>query len=411
MNLAVDLHSHSGYAGGVGTILLEDISLTMKKKGIDVFGTGDVLLPQRYLELEEMLFDCGNGLYKLSPQDKSSFLLQTEVILTLKLPAYKNRIVAHHIILFPDFISVKKCAKLMDKWGQKNTIGRPFIVSDNREQMIKRLNEIISIHPDIEIIPAHIMTPDGVLGCKNMLSSIEEFYGSFLPNIHVVETGLSADPELLEQIPGISNLTFISNSDCHSSALNRVGREFTILDVKSISYSDIINSIRENNVVLTAEFNPAEGRYFKTGHSAKRHTNKEEFLIEPKNASDLICPICQKRMTLGVFDRVKQLRDLNIVPLKRKALHLIPLVEVIANSLSLKSVTSTKVTKVYEEIIRHFTTEIRLWLASDQEIRELLDKFIPAETLNAILAVKAERFEFLPPGYDGEYGKLVINKK
>ena len=53
MNLTVDLHSHSGYAGGVGTILLADVARTMKMKGIDVFGTGDVLLPARYKELEE----------------------------------------------------------------------------------------------------------------------------------------------------------------------------------------------------------------------------------------------------------------------------------------------------------------------------------------------------------------------
>ena len=410
MNLAVDLHSHSGYAGGVGTIHLSDISLTMKKKGIDVFGTGDVLLPQRYRELEEVLIDCHNGLFKLDQNDPSSFLLQTEVILTVKLPEYKHKIIAHHIILFPDFDSVKKCAQLMNKWGQKNTIGRPFIVSNDREQMISRLTEIISIHPEIEIIPAHIMTPDGVMGCKNMLKDIQEFYGSFLPNIHAIETGLSADPELLQQIPMISDLTFISNSDCHSSALNRVGREFTILEVEEVSYSQIITSLRKNRVLLTAEFNPAEGRYYKTGHSAKRHANKEEILIEPITPNDLICPLCQKKMTLGVYDRAKQLRDKDIIPLERKALHLIPLVEVIANSLKLKSVTSYKVVKIYEEIIRHFCTEIRLWLAGEDEIKIQLGKYIPPDTLQAIIAVKNEEFEFSPPGYDGEYGKLIIKK-
>jgi len=408
MNLAVDLHSHSGYAGGVGTILLEDISRTMKMKGIDVFGTGDVLLPQRYRELENLLIDAGNGLFKLSVHDTSSFLLQTEVILTVKLPCYKNKIIAHHIILFPNFDAVKECAHLMEVWKQKNTIGRPFIVSDNREEMILRLQEISSIHPEIEIIPAHIMTPDGVMGCKNMLKDIEEFYGSFLPNIHAVETGLSADPELLAQIPKIADLTFISNSDCHSSALNRVGREFTVLDVEKQSYSEIINSIRKNKVVLTAEFNPAEGRYYRTGHAGKRHNNKEEFLIPSSEKVDLTCPICSKKMTLGVYDRVLQLRDPSIIPRKRKAVHLIPLIEVIAYSLNLKSVTSYKVMKIYEEIIRHFNTEIRLWLASENYINDALENQIPTATLMAILAVKAERFEFAPPGYDGEYGKLVI---
>ena len=43
MHLSVDLHSHSGHAGGVGNIRLEDIARAMRKKGIDVFGTGDCL--------------------------------------------------------------------------------------------------------------------------------------------------------------------------------------------------------------------------------------------------------------------------------------------------------------------------------------------------------------------------------
>lgn len=407
MHLTVDLHSHSGYAGGVGAILLEDVSRTMKMKGIDVFGTGDVMLPARYQELEELLHDCGNGLFKISPEDTSAFLLQTEVILTVQLPKYKHRIVAHHVLLFPDFKSVKKCAELMEKWKQKNTIGRPFIVSEDREEMISRLNEIIAVHPEIEIIPAHIMTPDGVMGCKNMLSDIEEFYGSFLPNIHAVETGLSADPKLLEQIPKISHLTFISNSDCHSSALNRIGREFTVLDVEKVSYSDIIQALRNNKVVLTAEFNPAEGRYYRTGHAAKRHVNKEEFLVE-EYADNLICPICNKKMTLGVYERVQQLKDETIIPLPRKYVHLIPLIEVIANSLGIKSVTSAKIINIYDEILKRFPSEIKLWLAEEKEIRELLDKYIPQKTMNAIIAVKNEKFEFSPPGYDGEYGKLKI---
>lgn len=408
MNLTVDLHSHSGYAGGVGTILLEDVARTMKMKGIDVFGTGDVLLPARYRELEELLYDCGNGLFKISAEDSSYFLLQTEVILTVKLPNYNHRIVAHHIILFPNFESVKKCSVLMSKWKQKNTIGRPFIVSENRQEMIERLNEIIAIHPEIEIIPAHIMTPDGVLGCKNMLSDIEEFYGSFLPNIHAIETGLSADPELLEQIPGIANLTFISNSDCHSSALNRIGREFTVLDVDQVSYSGIIKAIRNNKVVLTAEFNPAQGRYYRTGHAGKRHANKEEFLIE-KYDDNLICPVCNKKMTLGVYERVQQLKDETITPLPRKYIRLIPLIEVIATSLGIKSIKSVRVVTVYEEIIKHFSSEIKLWLTSEKEIRELLDRKIPKKTMSAIISVKNEEFEFSPPGYDGEYGKLKLN--
>ena len=55
MQLCVDLHSHSGYAGGVGDIQLNDIVNTMSYKGIDVFGTGDCLYPKRTHELYQEL--------------------------------------------------------------------------------------------------------------------------------------------------------------------------------------------------------------------------------------------------------------------------------------------------------------------------------------------------------------------
>ncbi len=408
MNISVDLHSHSGYAGGVGKIELTDVSATMKMKGIDVFATGDILLPARYNCLEKELVCQNNGLYKLHNNDKSNFLLQTEIILTVKLAGYKNKTVAHHVILFPDFKSIKKMAKLMDDWGQKNTIGRPFIVSDSREQMVERLFAITNIDPRIEIIPAHIMTPDGVLGCKNMLESIEEFYGDFLANIHAVETGLSADPPMLEQIPYVSDLTLISNSDCHSAALNRIGREFTNLNIDSLSYEQIITSIRENKVNFTAEFNPAEGRYYRTGHASKRHVGKDYYILSDEDKLINKCPICGKKMVIGVYDRVKQLADRNILALKRKFYPLIPLIEVVAYSLELKSITSKRVIEVYMDIIALSGTEIALWACTESEIIELLDKRIPLKTMYAIIAVKKGQFKFDPPGFDGEYGKLKI---
>ncbi len=56
MKLVVDLHSHSGYAGGVGQIELTTVSRTMKLKGIDVFGTGDCIFPPRTEELKQELY-------------------------------------------------------------------------------------------------------------------------------------------------------------------------------------------------------------------------------------------------------------------------------------------------------------------------------------------------------------------
>ncbi len=404
MRLAVDLHSHSGYAGGVGDISLADVSATMKLKGIEVFGTGDCLLPARMQELQAQLHETADGIYSLAG-DTGSFVLQTEVILSTRLSGYRNKTIAHHIILFPSFKAIEKMQAWMDKKGYKNTIGRPFIVTNSQREIEDCLFEIQAIDKQIEIIPAHVATPDGILGSKNMLTSIREFYGEF--PIHAIETGLSADPQMLEKIPDIANLTMISNSDCHSAALNRIGREFTVLDCADKSYSAIIDALRTNKVILTAEFNPAEGRYYDTGHRADRQGHstcyhRSEFL------SDNLCPVCHKPMMLGVAQRCVQLSNSQIVPQKRDFLHLIPLIEVVAYTYGLKSVTSKKVTQTFYEIMQKFDSEINLWLTKSTIIEKKLVGIVNDNVIRAIIAVAAGKFSFDPPGFDGNYGILKI---
>ncbi|HOE91287.1 MAG TPA: hypothetical protein PLV22_04875, partial [Candidatus Cloacimonadota bacterium] len=149
--VCIDLHSHSGYAGGVGDIRLADIVNTMSYKGIDVFGTGDCLYPTRTKELREELKYEENQLFSLNKGDRQRFLLQTEVIFTVQLEGYKQRIVAHHIIFFPSFETIEKMDKLMNSWKQKNTIGRPFIVCNSSKMLIERLFAIQAIDSMVEI--------------------------------------------------------------------------------------------------------------------------------------------------------------------------------------------------------------------------------------------------------------------
>lgn len=405
MKLAVDLHSHSGYAGGVGQIELYSVTASMKLKGIDIFGTGDCLLPQRTSELKQQLSEIEDGLFAL-PNDSSRFVLQTEVIFSTRLPDYKNKIIAHHIILFPGFSEIRKMQKLLTKWKVKNTIGRPFIVSDSQIQLADQLFQLTGLHPLIEIIPAHIMTPDGVLGSKNNLRSMRDFYGEFLPHIHCIETGLSADPEMLQKIPELADLTFISNSDCHSAALNRIGREFTVLKVQDKSYPSLIQALRNNNVDFTAEFNPSEGRYYLTGHRANRPGHDHSFIMIDELA-DLICPICHKTLLPGVAYRCKQLQNDQIVPLTRRFKHLIPLTEVIAFSLMTQNVNSQKVIEIYQKIMTIFQSEIELWQSAEIEV--MLDNKIPSKTISSILSVQKGDFRFDPAGFDGQYGSLKID--
>lgn len=407
MQLSVDLHSHSGYAGGVGNIQLSDICQTMAYKGIDVFATGDCLFPQRTLELKNELAYCRDQLFALKKNDHALFLLQTEVIFSVALEHYKQKIVAHHIILFPDFESIHKMQDLMIQWNQKNTIGRPFIVCKSQKELEDRLFQIQLIHPLIEIIPAHVLTPDGIMGSKNKLASIKEFYGNFINHIHAIETGLSADPMMLSELDELNRLTMISSSDCHSHALNRVGREFTVLETEKLSYESIIQSIRHHKVVYTAEFNPKEGRYYLSGHRANKAAHSEDYFIIDSEYVEK-CPVCGKKLTQGVLDRCKEIKKSRAEHIQ-SFIHLIPLIDVIAYALNLKNISSPKVSNAYMSIVKIFDTEINLWQSSVEAILTALENKIDARIIDHILAVKKQKFTYDPPGFDGQYGVLKIN--
>jgi len=409
MHIAVDLHSHSGYAGGVGRLSLTDIDSTMRRKGIHVFGAGDCIHPARALELRAELTETEPGLFAL-PGSNRRFLMQTEVILSVQLPGRRTRTVAHHVLLLPGFAAITAVQALLTRWGQKNTIGRPFIVCRERAELEDRLFALAAVEPTVEVVPAHVMTPEGVYGSRNALDSLEEFYGGFLPCIRAIETGLSADPDMLGRIPDLHALTYLSNSDCHSAALNRIGREFTVLDVPEQSYAAIIGAIRANRVVYTAEFNPAEGRYYLTGHRADRvGHDRAVFYDDAPPPVDGRCPVCGKPMLEGVRERCRRLSDPRLMPLPRSFKHLVPLVEVVAHSLGVSGVTSRRVLRVYEDALRPFTGEIALW--QSDKLKELLDKVTPSQTLSHILAVQQGRFTFNPPGYDGCYGELNIHQE
>ena len=114
-------------------------------------------------------------------------------------------------------------------------------------------------------------------------------------------------------------------------------------------------------------------------------------------------------MNLGVRERTIQLQDKSIIPVSRNFLHLIPLIEVIAASQNLKSITSRRVRKIFDTIMNIFPSEIALW--QSDSIQVMLDKRVDKKTINHILAVKEGSFKFQPPGFDGTYGNLIIGDK
>jgi len=115
-------------------------------------------------------------------------------------------------------------------------------------------------------------------------------------------------------------------------------------------------------------------------------------------------------MTLGVKQRCQMLQSSNSNKIERKFFHLIPLVEVIAFSLNLKSIKSKKVTSAFYGIMDIFSSEIALWQTDKKLIIKKLENKVDKNIIRSILSIKEGNFEFLPAGFDGQYGILKINK-
>ncbi|MHA1386699.1 MAG: endonuclease Q family protein [Candidatus Helarchaeota archaeon] len=423
MLINIDLHYHSGYSGGVGQIQLRNFLETGPKKGIDVFGTGDCLHSIWLKTLQNQLVETENdsGIFYLGKNKNVKFILQTELIFTCAIG--KKRKSAHILFLFPSFSSISRILKLFKKWGVKNTIGRPFVICKDNEDVGDKLNKIVDVDEFIEFIPAHVMTPEGVFGPKNPINYLEEFFGNATDKINIVETGLSADPFILGLIPELDKIGLISNSDAHSTWLNRCGREFTTLEIKNsdFSYSEIIQLFRNKSIIRTCEFNPTESKFFLTGHRAGKAKHGKDYCVyspgyTKKNKK---CPICGKKLTIGVLERALELtkiqganRKFGFLPLKKqKFIHMVPLIEIIAYHNNIKSVTSKRIIKVYDQIIELIGNECEMWFLENSVIREKLENNISPELIDLIIEIKKGNFSFSPIGFDGTYGKLLVGKK
>ncbi|MHA1269759.1 MAG: endonuclease Q family protein [Candidatus Helarchaeota archaeon] len=419
IRLNLDVHYHSGYAGGTGNIKLEDFLKTGPLKGIDVVGCGDCLHEAWLSTLKERFIEDSDGIFTLKEHDDGvKFILQTELIFTCAVKTGRKSV--HIVFLFPSFEVIDKMLMLFKKWDVKNTIGRPFVKCKDNKEVGERILKIFDLDEFVEIIPAHVMTPNGIYGSQNPINYLKEFFDEAVNRIQLFETGLSADQYILSLIPELDDKTLISNSDAHSPALNRLGREFTSIEVRSFKYNEIIKSLRENNVIYTSEFNPTEGKYFLTGHrSGKSGHNKSYCVYSPKYVpKDGICPICGKKLTIGVLQRAFEInkaqgekREFGFLPKGRKNfVHMVPLIEIISTNLGVKSINSKKIQNIYLSIVKEFGDECDLWFTEPKEIRKKLEGIVSDGLIEDIIEIRNGNFCFEPLGFDGAYGELKIGK-
>lgn len=387
-----DLHVHSKYARATSSKLsIDNLEKYAKIKGVDLLGTGDFQHPEWFKELDEL--EEREGV--LYTKDGFPFLWQSEISLMYSQDGEGRRI--HHVLLAPNKEVVLQIIDFLKSKGRVDYDGRPIFGFSS----IELVDELKKIDDKIEIIPAHCMTPwFGIFGSKGGFDSLKHCFKDKSNKIHAVESGISADPEMLRKFSFLNDKSVVSFSDLHSFWPWRIGREVTIFDLENVNYNEIIKQIRENSFLATIETEPSYGRYHYDGH------RKCKFSCCPEETKKMkgICPKCGEKLTIGVDYRIEELADQESKQIK-KYYKLLPLHEII--SLVENSGVSTKtVWNVYNKLIEKFDNEFNILLNVDKnEFMKAIPKH--GKLIEMILKNREAKLS-IKPGYDGVYGKAVM---
>ena len=407
MKMIADLHIHSRFSMATskeGTP--ENLDFWARKKGISLIGTGDFTHPVWREELKERLVSEGNGLYRLRdasvkeesrkfPGEGTRFVVSGEISSIYKKNGKTRKV--HNVILLPGLEAADAMAQRLEKIGNIHSDGRPILGLDSHDL----LEMMLDVCPEGILIPAHIWTPHfSVLGAKSGFDSVEECFEELTSYVHALETGLSSDPAMNWRISGLDRYQLVSNSDAHSPS--RLGREANLLDIEC-SYEGLYQAIQTGKGLEgTVEFFPEEGKYHFDGH------RKCGVSLSPTEAERLgeICPVCGKKLTMGVDHRVEQLADREEGFVKedgRKYESLVPLPEVISACMGY-STASKKVQGCFEQMLQKLGTEFDILRnVPAEDIKSCAGERI-AEGIENVRTGHVKRI----PGYDGEYGKIEL---
>ncbi|MEW6599574.1 MAG: endonuclease Q family protein [Nitrospirota bacterium] len=410
MRFIADLHIHSKYSRATSREMSpESIWKWAQLKGISVIGTGDFTHPQWLRELQEKLEPSGNGLFTLKedlhgndvPDTCRSdvyFMLSAEISCIYKKNDRTRKV--HSLLFVPDFADAARIGLALSKIGNINSDGRPILGLDAKEL----LKIVMEEAPRAVYVPAHAWTPHfSVFGAVSGFDSLEECFDELTPHIHAIETGLSSDPPMNRRLSALDDITLISNSDAHSPA--KIGREANIFDTE-ISYASIMNAIKTRKGFMgTIEFFPEEGKYHYDGHRAC------DVNLSPKEtiAHNYLCPVCGKKLTIGVSHRVERLadRDEGFIPKGSPGHHsIIPLPEIIAETLNI-GVNSKKVNHAYLNLIGKLGSEFSVLMDVAPDDIETAGSPLLREAISRMRAGEVS----IRPGFDGEFGKIKIFEK
>ena len=400
-----DLHIHSCFSRATSKDGdLPHLDWWARRKGIRMVGTGDFTHPAWRAELREQLVPAGEGVYTLrqdlrlpdvAPGEAPRFVITGEISCIYKRHGRTRKV--HNLILLPSLEAADELSARLEAIGNIHSDGRPILGLDSRDLLELTLDTC----PDAEFIPAHIWTPHFALfGAFSGFDTMEECFGDLTGHIHAVETGLSSDPPMNWRVSALDGLTLVSHSDAHSPS--KLGREADLLDT-GLTYPELVRAIRTGEGFQgTVEFFPEEGKYHLDGH---RNCG---VCLTPAETAALggVCPVCGKKLTIGVEHRVEALADrpAGFRPEGAKPFEsLAPLPEVIAASTG-GSAAGKNTQALYEQMLHALGPEFSI--LREVPVEDIAHTAGPcvAEGIRRLRAGQVER----RAGFDGEYGVISL---
>lgn len=403
--ILADLHIHSRFSRATSRDGdAPHLDLWARYKGLGIVGTGDFTHPAWRAELREALVPAEEGLYRLRedlrlPAEVEAqaprFVVSGEISTIYKRGGRTRKV--HHVLLLPGLDEAEALSQKLEAIGNLHSDGRPILGLDSHDL----LEIVLETCPEAVYIPAHVWTPHfSLFGAFSGFDAVEECFGDLTPYVHALETGLSSDPPMNRRCSMLDRFQLVSNSDAHSP--NKLGREANLLSCGR-SYSALKRAIETGEGLEgTVEFFPEEGKYHFDGHRACG------CCLEPGRAIELgnLCPVCGKRVTIGVAHRVETLADRPegaAPPDSRPFESLLPLPELLADVLG-ASTASKRVQAAYFGLLKRLGPEFRILRECAPEEMERAAGPAAAEALRRLRQGRVRR----QPGYDGEYGRITL---
>ncbi|MDR2708205.1 MAG: endonuclease Q family protein [Nitrososphaerota archaeon] len=406
MRVIADLHIHGRYSRATSSQMnLPEIARYSKIKGLNLIGTGDFTHPGWLKEVKQSLvLDSDTCLFKLvdNPDSQTRFMLTTEVCTIFDYKGVSKKI--HHVILSPNFETVEQLNERLACFGDLASDGRP-ILNMTAPQLVE---EVMAVSGWNMVFPAHAWTPwFSLFGAFSGFDSIDDCYQDMIKHIYALETGLSSDPAMNWRLSNLDRFTLLSNSDCHSFWPWRIGREANVFDLEQFSYHQIIDAIKTHDsarLKFTIETDPAYGKYHWTGHRNCKVSYSPQEAVKFAN----ICPVCRKRLTKGVEQRVEELADRSADFRREGApgfMRLLPLSEIISSVLGVDSPSTQTVWRKYYALIEKFGDEYSVLIDAPIDALATVVDLSIAETIVKV----REGVLKVTPGYDGVYGQLSLD--